>query len=701
MPVALDRAPTDDAVLSALRRFGHSAFLEGQREVVDDVLAGRDVVVVMPTGGGKSLCYQLPALLEPGPTVVVSPLIALMKDQVDALSARGIGAAALHSNLDTWVQREIEDDYRSGNLRLLYVAPERLVRSDLRSLLSERRPARIVVDEAHCISEWGHDFRRDYLRIGEIAGELAPLQLVACTATATPAVRADIVTRLGLRDPAIFVHGFARTNLHLSVRRVRSEAEKLALLDSIIDPADGHAIVYAGTRARAASVAERLRARHPTMLYHGELSAEERVRAHERFATGEVRVAVATSAFGMGIDVASVRQVVHVALPSSLEEYYQQAGRAGRDGHSASCVVIHAPADRRLPEFFIDAAHPDAATISSVLASLRTQGGDPGSWRQVHTRDARVASLSDAAGDAARELLREAGATYADGSVVTADAGRLAIDHGRIASHRRLAYQRFDGLLTYLRGGRCRHLLITDHFGETDVTGACRDRCDICAGSESAGGAQLDTVSVRQALSAVARLNGRVGLTRVAAVLAGSTRRGVGDAPGLTALPTYGALRGWRDADVCELLRSLVDAGAVRQSSPPYPTLALTELGVEAMRGDRTLRIGDPRRPATGIRSPRGQEEAPVLDGDDQNRLAALRAWRSDEARQRAVPAYIVFHDRTLVELARRNPDDEAALAAVPGVGPGKLALYGGALLSLLTGEQARLDATRGEAAAP
>ncbi|HET9051321.1 MAG TPA: RecQ family ATP-dependent DNA helicase [Candidatus Dormibacteraeota bacterium] len=690
MPAAAP-APHGDRLLDELRRaFGHEAFRPGQRDVVECVVSGRDCIVVMPTGGGKSLCYQLPATLDQAPTIVVSPLIALMKDQVDALRACGVEASALHHNLDSATQRTVTAAYRSGLLRLLYVAPERLVRADLRAMLVERPPARIVVDEAHCISEWGHDFRRDYLRIGEVAGQLAPVQIVACTATATPAVRDDIALRLGLVDPVTFVRGFARPELHLAVRRVRDEGEKVALLDELIDPGEGHAIVYAGTRARAASVAEHLAGRLPTMLYHADLASSERSEAQERFASGRVRVAVATSAFGMGVDVPTVRQVVHMALPSSLEEYYQQAGRAGRDGERASCVVIHAPADRRLPEFFIDAAHPDAATLAAVYTALAAEGRDPGSWRAVGGRDGAAAGLSDAAGDASRAILADAGLVEPDGTIVACDPSRLPVDHGRIAAHRRAAYDRFGRLLAYLGTAACRHQTIQEHFGEPIAGAECGDRCDVCSGATSPVHA-LDDTPIRQALSAVARLNGRVGLARVASVLVGSRSKQVLDVPGLATIPTYGALRSWREADAAELLRRLVDAGAVRQTPPPYPLLVITPTGIAAMRGTERLVVEDPRR-AAAARSAGGRSGGgagaglPDLDEEGGRVFDRLRAWRSAEARRRDLPPYVVFHDRHLAEIAARRPGSSEDLLGVPGVGPGKLQLYGGEILRIVAG---------------
>jgi len=676
--------PAPDPLLDALRvHFGHSDFRQGQREVVEAIIDGHDAVVVMPTGGGKSLCYQLPAVLSGGTTLVISPLIALMKDQIDALRGRGIAAAALHSHLDFAEQHAVQRAYAMGELRLLYVAPERLVRADFRTLLSQTPPSRIVVDEAHCISEWGHDFRRDYLRIGEVSQELAPMQVVACTATATPEVRADIAARLHLRDPRVVVHGFARPNLHFSVERLRSDAEKWARLDEVLDPGDGHAIVYAGTRARARDLAERLSARFATMVYHGDMPPDARTRAQERFVAGDVRVAVTTSAFGMGVDVPTVRQVLHVALPSSLEEYYQQAGRAGRDGDPAQCILLHAPADRRLQEFFIDAAHPNPSTLENVRRSLRDMGGDPGAWSLVTTRTEPVRSLTDAAGDAAREILREHG--IVDGARGVLEGPSLPlIDHSRITAHRRAAYRRFEALTLYLSRPVCRHRQIMEYFGESGAPESCGGACDVCS-RPPAVERRLENEIVRHALGLVAHLNGRVGLGKLAGILVGSRSRQVLAVPGVTQLPEYGMFQGWREADVQELLHRLLECGMLRQTSPPYPAIALTVDGVAVLRGDRTVDVDDPRRPELP-RTPGERPAAALATPEENARFEKLREWRTARSRERAVPAYVVLPDRTLVEIAARMPRSDAELLSIPGVGPAKLALYGEQLLQLLDG---------------
>ena len=358
--------------------------------------------------------------------------------------------------------------------------------------------------------------------------------------------------------------------------------------------------------------------------------------------------------------------------------------RAGRDGLPARCVVIYGPGDRRLPEFFIEAAHPDARVLAGVVRSLRNEAADPGAWRLVHARDPTVSTLSDAAGDAAREILRDAGVIDNDGRMAPVDADRLPVDHGRIAAHRRLAYERFGRLVDYLGTARCRHRAILDHFGETGGADHCGNACDVCSPPTRALIAITDQTDIRKALSAVARLNGRVGLTRVAAVLAGSRRRAVAEMPWLSELPTFAALQDWREADVVELLRNLVDAGAIRQGRPPRPTVSLTPLGVAAMRGEVTLSVGDPRRIASSSLGNGAGAHDSSLDTAGAVVLEELRAWRTGVARARSWPAYMVFNDRTLTAIAQRRPRTREQLLAVPGVGPGKLTLYGDDVLHII-----------------
>ncbi|MCP4944708.1 MAG: RecQ family ATP-dependent DNA helicase [Planctomycetaceae bacterium] len=373
-----------------LATFGLSEFRPGQREVVDAVAAGEDVMCVMPTGGGKSLCYQLPSLSKKGTTIVVSPLIALMKDQVDGLKKLGIRASLINSSLSGAEQTEVLNEMASGNLNLVYVAPERLRNSRFLDAISNVNINLLAIDEAHCVSEWGHDFRPDYSRLGRFRERyLKDVQTIALTATATPMVRDDISAILRLKTPQVFVTGFARTNLRFSVTHAKSDREKDEELTRYISSQTGTGIIYAATRKRCEELAQWLpeKTRRPIGAYHAGLEPAQRQRVQDDFMSGKLSAIVATNAFGMGIDKSDIRFVVHYNIPGSLEAYYQEAGRAGRDGKNSECRLLFSYSDRYIQEFFIENRYPQRETVKSVYDFLLTREEDPIELTQEQIRE--------------------------------------------------------------------------------------------------------------------------------------------------------------------------------------------------------------------------------------------------------------------------------------------------------------------------
>jgi len=381
---------------AALRQFGLDSFRPGQREVIESIVAGNDCMCIMPTGGGKSLCYQLPSVIRPGLTIVVSPLIALMKDQVDSLGKRGIPAALINSTLSASEQQQRLLDVAAGKYQLVYVAPERLRNTRFLEAIRATPIQLLAIDEAHCISQWGHDFRPDYTRIGQFREWLGGIQTVALTATATPRVRDDIVQVLGLKRPKQFMSGFARPNLHFGVVTRSSDREKDEELESFLKNNNGSGIIYAATRKRCEALVEWIsqKLKLPVGAYHAGLMPDQRRAIQERFMKNQLRLIVATNAFGMGIDKPDLRFVIHFNMPGSLEAYYQEAGRAGRDGQQSVCVMLYSFQDRHIQEFFIDNNYPPRELIEKVYRFLATREEDPIELTQEEIRDALGVSVS-------------------------------------------------------------------------------------------------------------------------------------------------------------------------------------------------------------------------------------------------------------------------------------------------------------------
>jgi ATP-dependent DNA helicase RecQ len=506
--------------------FGHAQFRPGQERIIDAVLAGHDVLAVMPTGSGKSLCYQLPAVMLPGLTIVVSPLISLMKDQVDELNRRSIAAGALHSMLDAGTKRDVIERAHRGALRLLYVAPERFASSAFTQMLGDVFVSRFIVDEAHCVSQWGHDFRPDYRRLAAGArlcrrsdgGEGRP-PIAAFTATATAEVRDDIAALLGLDRPQLLVGGFDRPNIHLRIESVLSAEDKDRMLPSLVR--GRRALVYAATRKTTESAAQLLLSVEvKAAAYHAGLKDAERTRVQEAFADGSLPVVCATNAFGMGIDRPDVDAVVHYAIPGSIEAYYQEIGRAGRDGRPATATLLWDYSDVVTRRYLIDAPRKDS--------SAHRRGAPP-------------------------------------------------VDPEESARRRELEHAKLQRMVDYAGTSACLRATILRYFGDPDVIEPCR-ACGSCRpGALDAYEREL----VRKILAGIARAGERYGRTRIVQMLVGDMD---GLPPALSHLSTTGLLR-HESADVLhEWISACVAASLVTTSTDRYRTLSLTPQGRQAMR---------------------------------------------------------------------------------------------------------------------
>jgi ATP-dependent DNA helicase RecQ len=560
------------------KTFGFAAFRPGQAEIVSAILDGRDVLAVMPTGSGKSLCYQLPALLGDGLTVVVSPLIALMRNQVAQLRGYGVAAAALNSANDPAESRAVVDGIARGELRLLYVAPERLVRADTLDLLKRAKVTMLAVDEAHCISQWGHDFRPEYAALGKVQAELGGVQTVAFTATADAATRADILVRLFSREPVVFVHGFDRPNLRLAMAAKAGGRKQIA--DFVVAHRGQSGIVYCSSRRKTEELAEFLRASGAKALaYHAGMEPADRSRHQDVFLQDDGVVMVATAAFGMGIDKPDVRFVLHADMPANIESYYQEIGRAGRDGLPADTLTLFGMGDIRLRRMQIDE--------------------------------------NDATDD-----------------------------------QKRVDRQRLNALVSLCESPRCRRQTLLAYFGET--TQPC-GHCDFCCdGVEVIDG----TIAAQKALSAMVRTGQRFGTEHLTNVLIGENSEAVVKF-GHDRLPTFGVGKEYGRPEWRSIFRQLHGAGLIALDITGYGTWSVAEAGRRVLKGaDKVTLRKDTLKPATRKTARAAANAVALADGapGDTALFEALRQRRSELAKAQRVAAYVVFADKTLIDMARNDP---------------------------------------------
>lgn len=675
--------PTLDEARAVLRaRFGFPEFRPGQERAVANVLAGKDTLVVLPTGGGKSLCYQVPALLLPGLTVVVSPLISLMKDQVDALTQRGIAATFVNSTLTPGEVAERMGRVSRGEVKMLYVAPERFDVGTAAERLREVGVSLLAIDEAHCISEWGHDFRPAYLRVAQLREKLGWPPAVALTATATPQVREDIARQLRLENSETIITGFDRTNLRYHVIPTKSDADKDAAVASILKEHEGVAIVYAATRRSVEKVSRSLEASGiMTAAYHAGLDDAHRHEVQDAFMNESVRAIVATNAFGMGIDKANVRTVIHYAMPGTLEAYYQEAGRAGRDGKPSDVYLLHSFPDRFTHEFFIKGAYPERATVERVFNRLVGLADRDG----VFLADAGAIAaalpgkVSDREVESALRLLAQA-------RVISSSP-----ENGSLARVRLLAMP--DRIKRELGSDRSMELgllrALWRMFGDALNDGVTVDMNGLPPGFQGAIGTPplLDRLQDTQFLE-WQRLGGGDRLTNPKRPLGAYPidwnaldRRRRAELAKLESVQQYAYATGCRRGFV---LRYFGDPAAGRDCGGCDNCLGTH--ATRAKAAPAPARPGEKKkvRKSSGHPAPSPGDAELVASADDARVLERLRALRTSIAREEKVPAYVVFADRTLLEMAVRRPKSPYALGEIRGVGPMKIDKYGERFLELL-----------------
>lgn len=607
---------TKDPLTAKLKEhFGFSTFRPLQREIIEDTLAGKDALALLPTGGGKSLCYQLPALVREGLTLVISPLIALMKDQVDALLENGVSAAYLNSSLSEESSKETWRKLYRGEIKILYLSPERLLLEGMLDTLATLSLEFVAVDEAHCISSWGHDFRPEYRALRTLRERFPSVPILALTASATERVRGDIIEMLGIQEARQFVASFNRPNL--SYRVVPRVTPLKQIVEILADHKDETGIIYCLSRAKTEAVAADLSKRGiKAIAYHAGLTSQERDKRQELFTRDEIQVMVATIAFGMGVDKPDVRFVIHHDLPKNIESYYQETGRAGRDGLPSECVLLYSSGDAAKLRNFID------------------QLTDP--------------------------------------------------------VERDVASKQLTTMLNFAEGAECRRVALLRYFGETyqDDMGATQSSCGSCDNCLTPR-TEIDATEIAQKILSCAlrvqKLSGfSVGMAHIADILTGAGNEKIKRWRHDT-LTTYGAGRGKSKAEWLYYARELVSVGLLRINPERFNVVEITSAGLRVLKERETVRLREPLV-TSGLSAEarvKQRKQLGAVDFDSQI-FEKLRVWRAQVAREKRIPAYMVFSDATLQAIAARNPSTLRTLEGITGIGEKKLSLYGDELLEVL-----------------
>lgn len=672
--------------------FGYTSFRTGQRQVIEHVLTGEDCLAVMPTGQGKSLCYQLPALLLPGLTLVISPLVALMKDQVDSMQNRDLHQVTMINSLQTLEeQRDSLRGMREGRYKLVYIAPERLKNRSFSAMLTDLKVDMLVVDEAHCVSQWGHDFRPDYLNIGEFHRQLpGSPRLLALTATATPDVQEDILTRLNIPQARRVIVSSDRPNLFLSVHQVPNDRAKLEIIRNLLDGEQGTGIIYVATRRDSETVAEHLRDRLGISIaaYHAGLDPEERERVQDSFLSETLQMVVATSAFGMGIDKSNIRFVIHYGLPASLEAYYQEVGRAGRDGLPAACTLLFTAKDKVLQEWIID---NDAITRDDLVLFWRAvqayKQNDGVTIPLVRFQEGKLSETKLRLLLSALERQNIFRLVERDSEYITLEFGRRPLDQAAAKQlfdevSERLGHRKklLQSMVNWINTTNCRRSFILNYFGEEQQGGKIQRCCDNCLQTKRG---EIAHSTLPLAIFSCAReLSRGIGRKKMAAILSGSKSKEVLN-NGYDKLKSYGKLSELSAKEILALVDQLLGDGYLSSQGDEYPVLVLTKRGRESLNNGLAIPIRLAEKPTADNCC--NKEKQSYLDtNDDSCLLVALKDYRTNLARQEQKPPFYFFHDRVLEEIARQKPLTPDALLKIKGIGEKKLNQYGDDIISLI-----------------